>query len=146
VSAALKAIPLPVRLGALGMLLGITLSRVGFTSWDEVHAMFTFADLRMFLTFALAVSLLGAAFFVIERRSHPAWPPRPIHRGTLVGGVLFGAGWALSGGCPGVVLAQIGEGKLYALLSLGGILLGNWLYAALLEARLGTRATASSRA
>lgn len=132
----MSAIPLPLRLLGLGALLGFTLSHVGFTSWDEVHAMFTFADLRMFLTFALAVVGLGVAFQIIRRRSHPDWPPRPIHRGTLVGGVLFGVGWALSGGCPGVVLTQIGEGKLYALFALAGIVAGNWLYAALLEARV----------
>jgi hypothetical protein len=54
----------------------------------------------------------------------------------LVGGILFGVGWALSGGCPGVVLTQLGEGKLYALFALFGIGLGNWLYAAFLEARV----------
>lgn len=136
----MTAIPLPLRLAFLGALLGFSLSRIGFTSWDEVHAMFVFADLRMFLTFALGVSLLTGAFYVIEKRSHPAWPKRPIHRGTLVGGVLFGAGWALSGGCPGVVLTQLGEGKLYALFALTGIAIGNALYGAFVEQRLGTRA------
>lgn len=137
----MRSVPLPLRLGLLGSLLGFTLSRTGFTSWDEVHAMFTFTSLRMFGAFALAVSLLAGAFYVIQRRSHPAWPARPIHRGTLIGGVLFGAGWALSGGCPGVVLTQLGEGKLYALFALTGIGLGNWLYGAAFETRLGTRAS-----
>ena len=133
---------LPLRLLGLGAVLGFSLSRIGFTTWDEVHSMFVFDDLRMFLAFAMGVTLLGGAFFVIARRSSPNWPPRPIHRGTLVGGVLFGAGWALSGGCPGVVLTQLGEGKLYALLPLLGIFLGNWMFGALFEARLGTSAPA----
>jgi uncharacterized membrane protein YedE/YeeE len=132
------AIPMPLRLLALGALLGFTLSHVGFTSWDEVHAMFVFADLRMFLTFALGVGGLAGAFAWIRRRSAPNWPPRPIHRGTLAGSVLFGVGWALAGGCPGVVLTQLGEGKLYALFALAGIALGNGLYGALLEARVRT--------
>ncbi len=136
---------LPLRLLGLGGVLGFSLSRIGFTSWDEVHSMFVFDDLRMFLTFALGVTLVGAAFFVIQRRSSPNWPPRPIHRGTLVGGILFGVGWALSGGCPGVVLTQLGEGKLYALLPLVGILLGNWMYGALFEAKL-TRGMETTRA
>ena len=122
----------------MGALLGFSLSRIGFTSWDEVHAMFTFASLRMFLAFAIGVSLLTGAFAVIQRRSTPAWPARPIHRGTLVGGVLFGLGWALSGACPGVTIAQLGEGRFYALFVLVGIGLGNAAYGALLERRLGT--------
>jgi uncharacterized membrane protein YedE/YeeE len=131
-----NTIPMPLRLLVLGALLGFTLSHVGFTSWDEVHAMFVFADLRMFLTFALAVGGLAVAFAWIRQRSAPGWPARPIHRGTLAGGVLFGVGWALAGGCPGVVLTQLGEGKLYALFALGGIALGNGLYGTLLEARV----------
>ena len=71
----------------LGAMLGFTLSHIGFTSWDEVHAMFTFADVRMFLAFAVGVSLLTLAFTVIQKTSSPAWSPRPIHRGTIAGGV-----------------------------------------------------------
>ena len=134
-----------LRLLAMGALLGFALSNIGFTSWDEVHAMFTFADLRMFLAFAVGVSLLTAAFAVVRRTSSPAWPARPIHRGTLVGGALFGVGWALSGACPGVVLAQLGEGRFYALFSLAGVLFGNALYASMFEQRLGTaRAVATT--
>jgi uncharacterized membrane protein YedE/YeeE len=122
----------------LGAMLGFTLSHIGFTSWDEVHAMFTFSDVRMFLAFAVGVSLLTLAFTVIQKTSSPAWSPRPIHRGTIAGGVLFGMGWALSGACPGVTLAQLGEGRFYALFSIAGVVLGNLLYGAFLERRLGT--------
>jgi uncharacterized membrane protein YedE/YeeE len=54
---------------------------------------------------------------------------RPIHRGTLLGGVLFGAGWALSGACPSIALVQLGEGQLAAAFTLAGIFTGNGLYA-----------------
>ena len=119
----------------MGILLGFSLSRIGFSSWDEVHRMFTFADLRLFLTFALGVTLLGLAFFVVRKTSKPNWPSRPMVRGTIVGGVIFGVGWALSGACPGVALVQIGEGNLYGLIALAGMLAGNWLYAARFEKR-----------
>jgi uncharacterized membrane protein YedE/YeeE len=136
-----------LRLLGMGALLGFSLSRIGFTSWDEVHAMFTFASWRMFLAFALGVSLLTAAFAVIQRRSKPAWPARPIQRGTLLGGVLFGLGWALSGACPGVTLAQLGEGRFYALFVLLGVGIGNAAYGALLERRFtSARAPAAASA
>lgn len=127
-------------LAVAGIALGFSLSRIGFTDFDQVNAMFRFADLRLFLTFALGVTVLTAAFAVVRRAQHPVWPPRPIHRGTLVGGALFGLGWALSGACPGVVLAQLGEGKGYALFTLAGVLAGNALYAVTLEKKLGTAA------
>lgn len=129
-----------IALFAMGGLLGASLSRIGFTSWDEVHAMFTFADLRLFLTFVSGVALLGVALEVVRRRARPAWPPRPIARGTLLGGAIFGLGWALSGACPGVAVVQLGEGKLYALFTLAGILAGNALYGAVSDARAARRA------
>jgi len=133
-------------LAVAGIALGFSLSRMGFTDFDQVNAMFRFADLRLFLTFAVGVTLLTAAFAVVRRAQHPAWPPRPIHRGTLLGGALFGLGWALSGACPGVVLAQLGEGKGYALFTLAGVLAGNALYAVTLEKRLGTAVVGVARA
>lgn len=123
---------------AMGVALGFSLSRIGFTSYDEVHAMFVFSSLRLFLTFAVGVAVLTGAFAIVKRTSSPVWPPRPIHRGTLVGGALFGVGWALSGACPGVVLTQLGEGKGFALFTLAGVLFGNALYAVTLERKLGT--------
>lgn len=129
----------PLGLFVMGGLLGFSLSRMGFTSWDEVHAMFTVSDLRLYLTFASGVSLLALFFAIVKRASRPSWPARPILRGTLMGGVVFGVGWALSGACPGVTLVQLGEGKLYAAFTVGGILVGNYLYGAFLEQRVERR-------
>jgi hypothetical protein len=115
---------------AIGTLMGVALSRIGFSSWDEVHRMFVFADLRMFLAFGLSVVLIAIGAQVL-RRVQPGrvrFAPRPIHRGTILGGALFGVGWALSGACPSIALVQLGEGQLAAGLTLGGMLTGNWLY------------------
>ncbi len=119
----------------LGAVLGFSLSRIGFSSWDEVHRMFTFASLRMFFTFLLAVSVL-ALLFPGFRRGFPSRVPltdRPIHKGTLLGGLVFGVGWALSGSCPSVALVQLGEGQLGALVTLAGTFAGNYGYALLRE-------------
>jgi uncharacterized membrane protein YedE/YeeE len=114
----------------VGGLFGFTMSRIGFTSWDLVHGMFTFTNLHLLFTFMMAVTLLTVAWFVIGKasRKQPTMAPRGMHPGILAGGALFGAGWALSGGCPTIVLAQIGEGQLAALVTLGGIVVGNWIY------------------
>lgn len=112
----------------IGLALGFSLERIGFSSWDEVHGMFTFASLRLFLTFLTAVLLLTVAWFVVNRVAAPQFAPRPIHRGTLAGGAIFGVGWALSGACPAIAWVQIGEGQLGAVLTVLGMLLGNWAY------------------
>lgn len=116
----------------LGGLMGVVLSRIGFSSWDEVHAMFVFSDLRMFLGFGVAVMVLFVAFRALAKltpsRTH--FRVRPVHKGTLVGSLLFGAGWAVSGACPSIALVQLGEGQLAAGYTLLGVFAGNWLYGA----------------
>lgn len=108
--------------------LGFSLSRIGFSSWDEVHGMFTFGELRMTLVFALGVAILAPSWVVVRRIQGATWPTRGVHKGTFVGGLLFGAGWALSGACPSIALVQLGEGQLAAVVTLLGILAGNLVY------------------
>ncbi len=112
---------------------GFVLSRTGFSAWDEVHDMFTFSDLRLTLTFGVAVGLLSLVWFLIQRVSSPRWARRPLHRGSVAGGLLFGAGWALTGACPSIVFVQVGEGQLAALFTIVGIVLGNVAFGVLQE-------------
>ncbi len=118
-----------------GLVLGFVLSRIGFTSWDEVHRMFTFESFRMLMAFALGVFLLAVGWWLVRRLSPipPRWSPRPIHKGTAVGGVVFGVGWALSGACPSIALVQLGEGQWAALFTIAGMIAGNWLYSVVHE-------------
>ena len=125
-AAALPRLPRILLAALLGGAFGFSLSRIGFTDYGELHKMFQFKDLRMFLTFAGGVMVSAGAYRAL-RRARPL-PPRPFHRGTVIGGVIFGLGWAVAGACPGVAFAQIGEGKLFALVTLAGILIGSWAY------------------
>ncbi len=123
-----------LRGGFLGLMLGTALAWIGFNSWDAVHGMFLFADLRLFLTFMTGVTVLAGAWWVFRRRGlDVSSSPRPIHKGTLLGGALFGAGWAISGACPAIALVQLGDGQYAALFTLLGILIGNFAYAAVQE-------------
>ncbi len=113
-------------MGGLGLLMGFTLSRTGFSSWGEVHRMFVFEDLRLTLTFACAVMISFLAFRLFARNQ--ALPARRIHPGSIPGGVLLGVGWAVCGACPAIVWVQLGEGQLTALVPAAGIVLGIWIY------------------
>jgi uncharacterized membrane protein YedE/YeeE len=46
----------------------------------------------------------------------------------VVGSLLFGIGWSLTGMCPGPIFVNIGEGKLYAIAALAGALTGAALF------------------
>jgi uncharacterized protein len=120
----------------LGILFGFLLSRVGATEYDAIAGMFRLTDLHLVGVIGVAIALNAAGFALIRRyriESRTGSPielsPKPMTRGVVVGGLLFGAGWAISGTCPGTALAQIGEGKLAALATFAGILLGAQLHA-----------------
>lgn len=76
--------------GALGLLMGFALSRMGFSDFGEVHRMFTFADLRLTLSFATAVLVIAFAFRFFRAAGEHA--PRRLHPGSIPGGLLFGIG------------------------------------------------------
>lgn len=113
-------------LGAAGLALGFSLTRIGFTNFTELHRMLTFQDPRLFLVFGGAVALSFVGFQVFGRGK--LLPKRAMHSGIVPGGVLFGVGWAVSGACPAVAMIQIGQGQVAALLTLTGMLAGSWAY------------------
>ncbi len=119
--------------GVLGVLLGFSLSRIGFTDYDELHRMFVFADLRMFFVFAGGVVATGLGLVALRR--HRDLGRRAVSKRVVVGGVLFGLGWAVAGACPGVAFAQIGEGKLFAVVTVAGMFAGAALARRVLKRR-----------
>jgi uncharacterized protein len=124
-----------VRLLFFGVVFGFVLSRVGATDYDAIIGMFLLEDLHLAGVIGVAILTAAPALFLL-RRLGLACPAgcryqleqKPIKRGLVLGSVLFGAGWALTGTCPGTSLAQLGEGKLMALFTVAGILLGAGAY------------------
>lgn len=114
-----------LRHALLGLAFGFVLVSVGFSDPAEVRRMFLLQDLRLLLTFGVAVAATGVALRAFARGRElggarlQAW--------TIPGGLLFGAGWALCGGCPASALAQLGEGRWAVLAALAGILGGAFL-------------------
>ncbi len=117
-----------LRFAIPAFLLGVAIHLVGFSDFAEIHAMFSLADPRLFLTFAVAVAVTGAAIHLARPRERARLPRGKLHPGIIPGAALFGIGWALTGACPGVVFVQLGEGQLLALVSLVGVLAGNLIY------------------
>lgn len=115
-----------LRYALYGLGFGYILSRIGFSDYAEVHRMFLFTDLRLFLTFAtgVALSFVGFLAFATMREM----PKRSFHPGNILGGALFGVGWALTGACPSILLVQVGEGQLAGLSTLTGAVVGMLVY------------------
>jgi uncharacterized protein len=50
---------------------------------------------------------------------------------VLVGGALFGCGWAVMGYCPGTSIGAVGEGRWHAVFAVAGMVVGAAVYAEL---------------
>jgi uncharacterized protein len=103
-----------------GLALGYTVANIGFGDYAELNRMFTFQDPRMLLAFAGAVVIIVLVFALLQVRRTPG----RIHAGVIPGAVLFGTGWAISGGCPAIPITQVAGGYLPALVTIAGIIVG----------------------
>jgi len=113
-------------LGLFGLLMGMSLAFIGFADYGELHRMFVFTDLRLLLVFAGGVALSMIGFAVLARGKK--LPRKPLHKGSVPGGILFGLGWAITGACPSVALVHLGQGYLPALATMAGIVTGVLAY------------------
>jgi uncharacterized protein len=110
-----------------GVAFGFVFSAGGFSDWQELMGMFRLREWSPALTFATVLVVTAPVWLWLERRGARKLH-KPVHPGSIPGGIIFGVGWAIAGGCPALVMVQLGEGKGMALCTLLGILLGNWLY------------------
>ena len=103
----------------LGTLFGITLTKAEVLSWWRIQEMFRFQSPRMYLIIAGAVVTAAVSVWVIRRfnvktvNGEPiVIPPKQMGLGVryIVGGMMFGLGWALVGACPGPLFALLGNG------------------------------------
>jgi uncharacterized protein len=133
-----------VRISSLfvGILFGVLLIKSEVASWFRIEQMFLFNEAHMYLIIGSAVAVGALSVALIKRfqlhtidGEEPVIKVKPFQTGTIIGGVLFGLGWAITGACPGPIYAQIGSGETLALVTLAGALLGAYLYA-ILKSRL----------
>lgn len=124
---------------AFGTAFGWVLSRSGAADYDVVQQMFLFQGFQLYGIIGVAVGLTAPGLWLLKRRGRTLGgaplrvKPKPRHPGNVAGGILFGIGWSITGMCPGPILVNIGEGKVYALGALAGALVGAALFGMLYE-------------
>ena len=118
----------------LGTGFGWILSRSGAADYDVVQGMFLLEDFRLYGVIGTAVLLTAPGIAWLRQRGRTlrgaplAVDSKPLQRGNVLGGALFGVGWSITGMCPGPIFVSLGEGKLYAAGALAGALAGAALY------------------
>lgn len=132
--------PLPVaaylRVLLVGTLFGVVLVKSEVVRWQRIHDMFLFKEAHMYLIITTGIVVAAISMLLIKRLGIKTvtgdpitYKPKPFHKGVIIGGMLFGAGWAITGACPGPIYAQIGAGVWMSLLTLLGAIAGMYAYA-----------------
>ncbi len=52
---------------------------------------------------------------------------RTLNKRTVIGAIIFGVGWGISGLCPGSAMASLGVGNLPVLIGIAGMFLGAYI-------------------
>ncbi len=119
----------------LGTLFGVILTKSQVISWFRIHDMFMLREAHMYLVIgsAVVVGALSIAILKVFKVKSASGEPiqfkgKAFHKGFIIGGALFGMGWAVTGACPGPIFAQIGAGAYPAIFTLAGAVVGALLY------------------
>lgn len=122
----------------VGILFGILLIKAEVVSWYRIQEMFRFQSFHMYGVIGSAVAVGALSVWLLKKFSVKSAsgeiiqiPQRKFHKGTVVGGLLFGFGWALTGACPGPLFALIGNGTYVVIVSLLSAIAGTWVYGAI---------------
>lgn len=128
-----------LKFGLLGIVFGIVMAKSEAISWFRIQEMFRFQAFHMYGIIGTAVILGVIGVALIKKYKIRDYHGNPIQFSPkdkslwryLLGGSIFGLGWALSGACPGPMVVNIG----YGFLSMGIVfffaLVGTYLYGVL---------------
>ena len=120
----------------IGIIFGITLTKAEVISWYRIYEMFRFQSFHMYGVIGSAV-LLGVLIIQgIKRFGLKSVDGEPIHIPNkqfsiaryLIGGSIFGMGWAMTGACPGPLFILVGNGAGVVLVVIASAMLGTYVY------------------
>ncbi len=120
---------------AVGILFGIVFVKAEIVSWFRMQEMFRFQHFHMYGVIGTAVVVAAISIILIKRFNVKTIHGEAIHftqkkfsKGQIIGGLIFGLGWALTGACPGPIFAQIGMGITVMIVVLLSAIAGTWVY------------------
>lgn len=127
----------------IGILFGITLTKAEIISWYRIYEMFRFQSFHMYGVIGSAVVvgiLITQAIKRFKIKSIDGEiieiPPKQFSIPRyLIGGTLFGFGWAMTGACPGPLFILLGNGIGVIAVVILSAMLGTYVYG-LLRTRL----------
>ncbi|WP_178988690.1 DUF6691 family protein [Winogradskyella schleiferi] len=123
----------------IGILFGIIMYKSEAASWFRIYEMFQFGAFHMYGLMGSAVLLGIVGVKIIKKKNiepidgdeMSLEPKNKSVTRYLVGGIVFGLGWALAGVCPGPMYVLAGAGYISIFVVLCGALIGTLIYGVL---------------
>lgn len=120
----------------MGVIFGIVMTKSEAVSWYRIQEMFRFQSFHMYGIIGTAVIMGTLAVFLIKKFRIKDSQGNPIifmdkeksWAKYILGGSIFGLGWALTGACPGPMFVNIGYGYVTMIIVIMGALGGTYLY------------------
>ena len=120
----------------VGIMLGFTLYKTEAVSWFRIFEMFHFQSFHMYGIIGTAV-VAGVLIVQAIKRYHLksvegqeiVIPPKnKTYPRYIIGGFIFGLGWALAGICPAPMFILLGSGYTVLILFLVSAMTGTFFY------------------
>lgn len=125
-----------ISVALIGVFFGIVLTKSQVISWFRIQEMFLFEDFHMYGVIGTAV-VLGALFVLLAKKKNmKSIEGKPLNlrdhpkgwKKYLIGGTIFGLGWAMTGACPGPLFILVGNGFTIVLIAILGALIGSFVH------------------
>ncbi len=119
----------------VGLVFGITFVKAEIISWFRMQEMFRMQTFHMYGIIGGAVVLGALSVWLIKKYKVKTvhgeqieFHDKKFNKGQVIGGTIFGLGWAMTGACPGPIFAQIGTGAFVVFVVLLSAIVGTWVY------------------
>lgn len=124
-----------LKFGIAGILFGIILVKAEVISWFRIQEMFRLESFHMYGVIGSAIFTAMLGVLLIRKMGWRSMSgeeivvrKKPFTKGNVIGGLIFGLGWAITGACPGPIFAQIGSGFSVVFITLLSAIAGTWVY------------------
>lgn len=120
----------------LGFVFGIIMTKAEVISWYRIQEMFRFDSFHMYGVIGTAV-IVGALGIVLLKKAGvkavtgndlKLSPKKMEFPRLILGGTIFGLGWAFTGACPGPLYTLLGFGIGVILVVIFSAILGAFVY------------------
>ena len=120
----------------IGILFGIIMTKSEAISWFRIYEMFRFESFHMYGIIGTAV-VVGVIGTMLIKKVHLkdvtgkeiSFNPKNMSVPRyLIGGIIFGLGWAMTGACPGPLFTLAGHGIAAIWIVIISSVVGTYLY------------------